>query len=65
MNIHSAKFTSFLFILVFTFNSCGDSSKSKSSESESSEFETAKNQMTADVNALLASFPPPSEIPYL
>jgi|TARA_B110000046_G_scaffold139720_1_gene146197 hypothetical protein len=65
MNIHSAKFQSFLFILVFILNSCGDTSKSKSSESESAEFETAKNQMNADVNALLGSFPPPSEIPYL
>jgi hypothetical protein len=65
MNIHSAKFKSFLFILVFAINSCGDAVKSKSSESESAEFETAKNQMNADVNALLSSFPPPSEIPYL
>ena len=32
---------------------------------DSQEFETAKNQMNADVNALLSSFPPPSEIPYL
>ena len=65
MNIHSAKFKSFLFILVFAINSCGDAAKSKSSTSESAEFETAKNQMNADVNALLSSFPPPSEIPYL
>ena len=65
MNIHSAKFKSFLFILVFAINSCGDAAKSKSSASESAEFETAKNQMNADVNALLSSFPPPSEIPYL
>ena len=65
MNIHSAKFKSFLFILAFAINSCGDAVKSKSSASESAEFETAKNQMNADVNALLSSFPPPSEIPYL
>ena len=65
MNIHSAKFKSFLFILVFAINSCRDAAKSKSSASESAEFETAKNQMNADVNALLSSFPPPSEIPYL
>ena len=65
MNIHSSKFKSLLFILVFAINSCGDAAKSKSSASESAEFETAKNQMNADVNALLSSFPPPSEIPYL
>ena len=65
MNIHSSKFKSLLFILVFAINSCGDDAKSKSSTSESAEFETAKNQMNADVNALLSSFPPPSEIPYL
>ena len=65
MNIHSSKFKSLLLILVFAINSCGDAAKSKSSTSESAEFETAKNQMNADVNALLSSFPPPSEIPYL
>ena len=65
MNIHSSKFKSLLFILAFAINSCGDDAKSKSSTSESAEFETAKNQMNADVNALLSSFPPPSEIPYL
>ena len=61
----SAKLTSLMIILVFVLYSCGDTSKSKSNKSESAEFETAKNQMTADVNALLSSFPPPSEIPYL
>ena len=61
----SAKLTSSIIILVFVLFSCGDTSKSKSNKSESAEFETAKNQMTADVNALLSSFPPPSEIPYL
>ena len=65
MNIHSSKFKSLLFILVFAINSCEDAAKSKSSTSESAEFETAKNQINADVNALLSSFPPPSEIPYL
>ena len=65
MNIYSFKFIPILIILVFAFSSCGDTSKSKSSESEGVEFETAKNQMTADVNTLLSSFPPPSEIPYL
>ena len=54
-----------MIILVFAICSCGDTSKGKSNKSESAEFETAKNQMTADVNALLSSFPPPSEIPYL
>ena len=61
----SAKLTSLIIILVFVLCSCGDTSKSKSNKSESAEFETAKNQMTTDVNALLSSFPPPSEIPYL
>ena len=61
----SAKLISSMIILVFAICSCGDTSKSKSNKSESAEFETAKNQMTADVNALLSSFPPPSEIPYL
>ena len=61
----SAKLTSSIIILVSVLCSCGDTSKSKSNKSESAEFETAKNQMTADVDDLLSSFPPPSEIPYL
>ena len=65
MSNHSVKLISSIIILVFVLYSCGDASKSKSTDSESAEFETAKNQMTADVNALLSSFPPPSEIPYL
>ena len=65
MNYHVAKLTLSLIILVFALYSCGDASKSKSTKSESAQFETAKNQMTADVNSLLSSFPPPSEIPYL
>ena len=65
MSNYSAKLISSIIILVFVLYSCGDASKSKSTDSESAEFETAKNQMTADVNALLSSFPPPSEIPYL
>ena len=65
MSNHSVKLISSIIILVFVLYSCGDASKSKSTDSESAEFETAKNQMTADVNVLLSSFPPPSEIPYL
>ena len=64
MKPNRLKLTILSLVGVFLIASCGGGG-SQEKESASSEFESAKEQVAADVSKVLEDLPPPSEVPYL
>ena len=66
MKLHRLNLTSLAIAGIVFLSSCGGgASKEESSSDASSEFDSAKEQVAADVAKVLEDLPPPSEVPYL
>lgn len=67
MKLNQLKLLSFALVAILVFSACsgGSNQENNADTSASDEFDSAKEQVAADVKKVLEDLPPPSEVPYL